>query len=302
MIIINLKDGLGNQMFQYSLGYALSKKNNTKLSLDLRVLNEFKKNPPNNYIVRDYDLDIFNISYEKPQYQNILKIFEVLSKYKYRFHISKILDKLNMNTFLERSRMYENRILESKNKNLYLDGYWQSEKYFSNYRNEILDIFNFKTIEHEQHNIDIIKKINSLNSVCVNVRRTDHIKENASALDTINLAYYTKAIEHLKKLEKSELHFFIFSDDIDWCKKNLSFIPNINFVEHALYAGKKFYNYLYLMTQFKKFIIPNSTFAWWGAWLSKHENKTVIVPAKWHKTDFYEAADIIPDNWIVINN
>ena len=302
MIIVNLKDGLGNQMFQYSLGYALSKKNDTNLSLDLRVLNEFKKNPPYDYTVRDYDLDIFNINYEKPKYKKILKIFEIFPKYKHRFFISKIFDKLKMNTFLERSRKYEYRILESKNKNLYLDGYWQSEKYFSNYRNEILDIFNFKTIEHEKYNIDIIKKINNLNSVCINVRRTDHVMEHASALDTVNIEYYKKAIEHLKKLEKSELHFFIFSDDIEWCKKNLSFIPNINFVDHGLYSGKKFYNYLYLMTQFKRFIIPNSTFAWWGAWLSKHKNKTVIVPAKWHKVDFHEAADIIPDNWIVINN
>ena len=116
-------------------------------------------------------------------------------------------------------------------------------------------------------NIQFINKINKEDSVCLNVRRTDHIIYDKKEFDVIDFAYYKKAINYFKLKLGANVKFYVFSDDLKWCKKIFKNIKNVIIVDHS-YSGKKFYNYLYLMKNFKYFIIPNSTFAWWGAWLS----------------------------------
>jgi hypothetical protein len=300
MIIVNLKDRLGNQMFQYALGYVLAKRNNSQLCLDLRTLNEEPKNLPKNWVTRTYDLDIFGIIPKKPKFIDLLKTFQFNKRYVIRFHIADFLDRLGYITILDRTRLFDPRILYRKEKTLYLDGYWQTEKYFLEFRNEILDIYNFNSIENEKHNIEFVNKINNQSSVCLNVRRTDHL--NDTELDVVNMYYYNNAISYCYKSIDSNLHFFVSSDDLDWCKKNFKHIPNITFVEHDKYAGNKFYNYLYLMSKFKNYIIPNSTFAWWAVWLSKEKNKKVLVPKKWSGIDAETDIDAVLKEWIRIDN
>ena len=115
----------------------------------------------------------------------------------------------------------------------------------------------------------------------------------------MDIEYYKKAVEVFKNLIGNDFELFIFSDDLDWCKKNFLFFNKVNYVEHDL-AGKKFYNYLYLMTKFKYFIIPNSSFAWWAAWLSQVNDKKIIAPKKWSGLVDESKVDIVPDLWIKI--
>ena len=112
----------------------------------------------------------------------------------------------------------------------------------------------------------------------------------------MNITYYKNAISKIKKKLGNDIMIYIFSDDLNWCKKNFDFLNKKYFVEHD-FAGYKFYNYLYLMTCFKNFIIPNSSFAWWGAWLSVHKNKIVMTPEKWSGLVDENLIEIVPHNW-----
>jgi hypothetical protein len=298
-VIVNLKDGLGNQMFQYALGYVISKKNKTELKLDLRVFEEKKINPPKDYVQREYDLNIFGIIPKKPSYLDLIKTLQFNKRYTVRFNINKFLDKFNFINILERGRKFENRVLKNKNKTLYIDGYWQCEKYFSILRSNILRIFNFDSLKKKEKNIKFINKINSENSVCLNVRRTDHLTFDKEEFDVVNFIYYKKAINYFKSRLSSNIKFYVFSDDLKWCNKIFKNRKNFIIVDYS-YSGEKFYNYLYLMTNFKHFIIPNSTFAWWGAWLSQKRNKIVVAPKRWSGKLPMNKIDILPNNWIKI--
>ncbi len=301
MITVNIKDGLGNQMFQFATAYALAKKNNTKIICDLRHLEEYgdkNSNRPDGYVVREFCLDIFNINPSKLNFFDKLITFQFNKKYTTRFFFSKILNIISPFNFLERSRKINNKLIKSNSKVLYIDGYWQSEAYFKNYREDLLKIFNFDDLVDEKKNIDLIKKIDFSHDVCINIRRTDHL--NSKELNVITLDYYNKSINHFLK-ENSNRKFYIFSDDIKWSKNQFSNKEKFKIIEHS-YAGKSFKNYLYLMSKFKNFIIPNSTFAWWGAWLSKQDNKIVIVPKKWSGIDPESEIDTPLDEWIKIEN
>lgn len=297
MIIVNLKGGLGNQMFQYATAYCLSVRNNTELVFDLRLMEKYKLNPPPRNPPRDFDLDIFKIEKKIASKKDLFKVLQFPKSYSIRKIISLILDKLNLLVIYEKKRLLDKRILTSKKKNLYLDGYWQVENYFLNHRDEILNIYNFDSLKNIEKNINFIKRISPLNSICVNVRRTDFI--NNPEHNVVDIEYYKNAINKFKKLKGKDLEIFIFSDDLDWCKENFSFFKKTNYVEYD-YAGKKFYNYLYLMTNFTNFIIPNSSFAWWGAWLSQKKKKTIIAPSKWSGLVPKNMYEIVPDNWIKI--
>jgi len=295
MIIVNLKGGLGNQMFQYALGYILAKKKNCDLFCDIRLQEFYKKNPPPRNVPREIDLDIFGIKIESPSNWLLFKVLHNFSNYRVRKYIIFILDFFGALALRERKRVFEKRVFDNKSINLYLDGYWQSEKYFIDYKKDILKIFNFDNLKKESKNISFFKSINIGNSVCLNVRRSDFL--NNPEHNTVDINYYKKAIDLIEKKINSELNYYIFSDDIDWCKKNFNFLKKKFIIDHS-FAGKKFINYLYLMTNFKFYIIPNSTFAWWGAWLSQIDEKLVIAPQKWSGLYDNDKIDIVPDDWI----
>lgn len=297
MIIVNLKGGLGNQMFQYATGFTLAKKKQTNLLFDIRLQEKYKINPPPRNVPRNIDLDIFGIKLEICSEKDLLKVFQFNKEYKIRNLISVFLDKINFLVFRERKRVFEERFFNLKGKKWYLDGHWQSEKYFKDYRKEILNIFNFDSLKDLKINKKFIKNILSKKSVCVNVRRTDFI--NNPEHNVLDIEYYKKAVEVFKNLIGNDFELFVFSDDLDWCKKNFLFFNKVSYVEHN-FAGNKFYNYLYLMTKFKYFIIPNSSFAWWGAWLSQVNDKKIIAPKKWSGLVDENKIDIIPDSWIKI--
>ena len=296
MIVVKLMGGLGNQMFQYAFAKNLSIKNNVPLKIDLSFL--LDRSPKENFIFRDFDLDIFNINFEVVQENEIENgsLFNASKGF-----LSSLFSKKKS---LEDVKLMEDHFyFEEKNikedKDIYLEGYWQCEKYFHENETIIRKDFSFKyplSVAESELN-DLVSKVGS---VCVNFRRTDFLdlKNSAETHGVVDYDYYIKAIDLIAKRIKSP-HFFIFSDDIEWCKENVKITYPITFVEHS-FKGEKFSSYLQLMKNCKHFIIPNSTFAWWAAWLSESKDKIVIAPNNWFKDPTLQSqtSDIIPSNWI----
>jgi hypothetical protein len=262
--------GMGNQMFQYAFGKRLSLQTGRELILDLSFLN--RRDLGSNFVYRNYDLDIFNLSEHKivnnfeENYDLIVDDFDF-----------KLKDLTPIDNIIE-------KCLNNKSENIYLDGYWSSPKYFSN---NINSEFSFRdTIINES--TSLLQDILSSNSVLLNIRRTDFL--NGDFHGVFGKDYILNSINKLNKTEDN-LKFFIFSDDIEWCNNNLHDIPNSVIVDH-IHKGNKFSNYLQLMTNCKHFIIPNSTFAWWAAYLSQNQNKKVIHPEIWLK-EFNATCDLL---------
>jgi hypothetical protein len=278
MIIVRLKGGMGNQMFQYAFGRVLSLKFNTPLKLDLSFLKNRNMGP--NFVYRDYDLDLYNINEDFDfTWDNIGVLAEPESD-------------------LTFNQQFIDIVSKNFNKKIMIDGYFQSEKYFLGYNDQIKKDFEFRDKVEESSDekiLEMYNKINSSNSVLINVRRTDFL--NGDFHGVIGMDYINNAVSFIEsKVDKP--NYFIFSDDIEWCKDNIK-LDNMTIVDHS-YKGDRFGYYLQLMKACKNFIIPNSSFAWWAAWLNENENKIVIAPKKWFNNESVNTKDLIPSNWIRI--
>ena len=244
MTIIQIIGGLGNQMFQYALFRSLHDK-------DSEVYYEtFDAQPHHN----GFELDkIFNIIQSPASDRSIL------------FKLSR---------FQEESWSKFNPEVLNK-KNTYICGNWQNRNYFP--ADEILNKdFTFKQ-ELDPKNQEILKEIQESNSVSLHVRRTDYISLAGFYFQATWINYYGIAVNHISKNAKEKpLKFFVFSDDIEWCKKNFM-IPAV-YVENK---GANSWKDMLLMSNCKHNIIANSTFSWWGAWLNKNPEKMVITPKQW---------------------
>ncbi len=294
MIIVKLIGGLGNQMFQYSLGRHLAVKYNAELKLDTAYL--LDRRPRTDMVYRDYDLSIFTIDEKIATSCEVARFTGNYSSYWKRagFYLFKKIN--NPKIINEQFLHFDHTVLEV-GASAYLAGFWQSEKYFKDVESIIRSDFMFK-INLSPNSKELAHRIEAANAVCLNVRRADYITNPLSSkyLGFIGLDYIHQAVETIaEKVDKPE--FFIFSDDIEWCEQNIQLKHPYTIVSHT-YAGAKFSDYLQLMTLCKHFIIPNSTFGWWAAWLCKHPDKIIIAPRNWVKESSRYNKDLIPENWI----
>jgi len=269
-------------MFQYALGRNLALKNNTILKFDISELEQDK--------LRNYELAVFNISGSIAS--RFLRVF--IRKLNHKI-ILKILGQYFL--YIKQQDNYFNKDILEKKGNIILDGYWQSENYFKEIRNIIIKDFTIK-FEPDKRNKLMIEKIENSNSVCIHIRRGDYIdnKKTNKYHGTCSLEYYYNSIEIIIKKVKNPT-FFIFSDDYQWTKENLKLkYPTIHINNNSPEKG---YEDLRLMKNCKHYIIANSSFSWWGAWLSNNRNKIVCTPKRWflHKDE----GDLIPDSWIRVD-
>ena len=168
-----------------------------------------------------------------------------------------------------------------------IQGYFQSEKYFKHIESEIRQDFEFRN-EILEPCMDMIEGLKS--PVSLHVRRTDYVTNpNHSALD---LDYYKTSIS-----EFGDSQILIFTDDVEWCNDQELFSTDQFMISES---GSPYID-LCLMTLCSGHIIANSSFSWWGAWLSG--SKKVIAPKDWFKgsnNEHLDTTDLIPNNWITL--
>lgn len=289
MIIIRLKGGMGNQMFQYAFGLSLANKLNTNLKVDLSSLLDRSKG---DFVYRNYDLDIFTL---KAEFLNSPQLLKTIYRSKSRA-VTKLVEKrvISKRPYVKEIDFhFQNDLIAKAAKNTVYEGWFQSHLYFQDIEAQVRNAFQFKTpiLDSSQ---ELLDKINTSNAVCLNVRRTDFLK--VDNLNTTNLDYFIKAANHMASIVDKPV-FFIFSDDVKWCQENIKLAYPTQLVGHE-HKGRKFGNYLQLMIACKHYIIPNSSFAWWAIWLNNHSEKHVIAPKKWFNDEKIDTSDLTYEHWI----
>jgi len=285
MIIIKLTGGIGNQMFQYAFGRYLSKVLDQELFLNIEIYDLGLSN-------RSYDLNIFELANVKVGNSN--DVIDIITNSGQS--ISQIIEKSFEYDELIVEYLLQYNKIKKKQTHFVLIGYWQSEKYFKTIYHLLFKDFKFKNpLKPKWAKINNI--IKGTNSIMLNVRRGDYL-DKLDYHGVVKDEYINRSILYMEKNVKDP-YFFIFSDDMDWCKKNIKMNNNIMFVGEEYYDPQYQY-YLQLMVNCKHFIIANSTFAWWSAYLSQNNDKIVIAPKNWFYDKSINTKDIIPDNWIKI--
>tara|TARA_B100002051_G_scaffold174604_1_gene165142 strand:- start:273 stop:1022 length:750 start_codon:yes stop_codon:yes gene_type:complete len=228
----------------------------------------------------------------------------------YRYLIKKI--KIKYDLFKKKKSF----LFESKDKNkftkfnyikldnfddkIYVDGNFESEKYFQDYRNDLLKQFSFKRNISNNKYLDVIK---NHNVVSISVRQNRYSERMSNKFDqySINKSqdFVDKTIEYIYqsiKFIKSKVHnpkFLLWSNDFTGLEK---YFPTNEFL-YVINSQNKILNDFYLLTQCKYFIVGPSTFSWWGAWLSNNESKICIRPKNINPSN---NLDFWPESWISI--
>lgn len=294
MIIVQLKGGMGNQMFQYAFGRYLSLKNNSTLVLDTSFLQS--KLPIKKLATQmRYELHVFNIRAEVRTGFFTSTIFSYPFA-KGEYLLRKTIYTLNYKIVNEKDFSFHQDFLAATD-NSYLTGNFQSEQYFKEVEKEIRNDFTFKP-EMDASNLDWQEKIERCNAVSLHIRRGDYlsISKNAQKFAAVPLSYYQEAVQMIIT-KIPDVEFFIFSDDMAWVKEHLKISAPVHFVNNNQ-SKKSAYMDMRLMSLCKHNIIANSTFSWWGGWLNSHPEKMVIAPSKWFEDSTINSKDIYPSEWI----
>lgn len=284
MIIIKLYGGIGNQLFQWAFGTAMGERRNEHVKFDVSSFEidelrnfELKHIIPNIEIAASNEVKIAlgNKSFVSQLNRKFGTLFLPLHKRKIVY---------------EQSFLHDTAI-HTSNSPHYYDGYWQNEKYFRDERQTILN--HLKTLSFAPPTWQ--KKIANTISCSIHVRRGDYVKNKAvnETFGTCTLDYYKKAIQKILDAEPTTT-FFIFSDDIDWCKATFDFIVKKEFIDDTSSAFEDFS----LMQLCQNSIIANSSFSWWAAWLNNNASKQTVAPEKWFANSPFDYREIVPENWI----
>ncbi|OMD98679.1 hypothetical protein BSK54_22010 [Paenibacillus odorifer] len=301
MIIVKMIGGLGNQMFQVAFAKMLAIEYGDEIYLDISVYNKYK--------IRSFSLSNLNIGSSVKYCEDIrlsrMNKFYLKSSQKsyhiYQAIVKKVFkkDKFGKILFIQLSKIglyynFDRYYYSSSLNNVSLKciyGYFQSEKYFEKYKNQIIEELMVKTPPTEIEKT-LLQEIISNNAVGVSMRLGDDYV-NSSSLNVCNEEFYYKAMDEIYK-GNNDVVFYIFSDSIERAKTQFNFKYPVRYIE-----GFKDYESLRLLYSCKHFIISNSSFSWWGAFLASNSTKIVISPDRWYN-DSKVKPDIYLDDMTLI--
>lgn len=291
MIITNILGGLGNQMFQYAAGRALSLARGSSHLLDISAFR-------NSSVHQGFEVQrIFACPI---QIASIADVRSVLG-WQYSPFSRRVLAYPALALFRRKSLVIEPHFhywsgIDAFSDDCYLQGYWQSEKYFLDVMQVIRADFTF-TIPLDRRNADLAAQIGDVNAISLHVRRGDYVSnpETTAHHGVCSLDYYRSAIQYVKE-HVEQPHFFIFSDDLVWVKEHLKTDVPCCYVDHN--RGAESYKDMQLMSLCKHHIIANSSFSWWGAWLGANPEKLVVAPERWFRNENQETRDLYCAGWI----
>ena len=291
-IIVQILGGLGNQMFLYALGRAMAHRSGASLLLDTNVIEHARQETP-----RSYDLDIFRMKPTLARRADVAR---------YHSHGAGLLGKIvhrlrgasGASEILHQYRFeYEPKVLDLRPP-IYITGFWQSYRYFIDIEDALRRDFTFRD-ELPPAAADHARAIAELGTVCVHVRRGDYTEpRHADFIGPCSIDYYRRAVARVREFVERPV-FFIFSDDLAWCRANFDWLGDAaRFVAYGTAPGfKQHASDLQLMTRAECFITANSTFSWWAAWLAGDRARLVITPKEWFKDPRLRTDDLIPAHW-----
>lgn len=297
MIIVKLMGGLGNQMFQYAAARRLALQHGTEVVFDASYFDYC----PTWDTPRQYELGHLCV---KARFATAIEAaemsgFNLPAAPRFKMIFRRLLGAgAKVNLYREEPNRFCREVLDLPD-NTYLFGYWQSDRYFSDISIILREDLKIGTAL-EGVNKDIAVQISSTEAVAVHFRRGDYVSSAKTAAFHGNLteAYYLRAIEELCRTV-SNPHLYIFSDDPDWVRHELTFPVPVTIVDHN--PPERGYEDLRLMSFCRHAIIANSSFSWWGAWLINNPNKVVVAPQRWFNDKSKNMPDLIPSDWLQVD-
>lgn len=288
MIISQIFGGLGNQLFQYAAGRALAVRHGTTLRLDTSAFRQYK--------LRSYDLRHFRIEASEMSVPELEALGLGVAKPGRLAHLARrLLGSPKVPVIKERGFGFDSRLLDAPD-TCYLEGYWQSPRYFNSVAARIRSELGVRE-PLAGRNLEIARQMTHHTAVSLHVRRGDYVSNAHTSRyhGTCGPEYYAAA-ETLLQARVGEMHLYVFSDEPDWAEANLHFLSSATIVRHN--GPEQGHEDLRLMSLCRHHIVANSTFSWWGAWLCNHADKLVVAPRNWFAEANLSAADLIPDDWI----
>lgn len=327
VVIVNIKCGLGNQLFQYATGRALAIKKNA----ELKVYRQNDMLPGRMYQLNKFKADIFeaseddvkkiispsNIINKKINYVIYLIKKNSLARFIARIIKRKLIKSLpdsigfvNQESFFREDDVSEwstkyRKEINDINPPCFIQGYFPSYKYFHEIRSVLLEEFNELSVPISDKGKEVLSLIENSKSVSINFRRGDAVSISEVELWYKNIVteeYYNNAIDYIKSRVRDP-YFFVFSNDIKWVKDNFNFRDSlVYFVDHN--NSDSGYEDLYLMSKCKHNITTGySSFSWWGAYLNNNPNKIVLRTKQACGIDRYNFPDdLYPPEWTIIES
>ncbi|MGC8880317.1 MAG: alpha-1,2-fucosyltransferase [Anaerolineae bacterium] len=297
MVIVQLIGGLGNQMFQYAAGRALAWRRGTALKLDISAFAS--------YTLRSYRLHVFRIHEDFATPQEVAAVQaggcsrtdRLLWRIRRRLGHVPYYARPIYREREHRAHVFDANLAQAR-RDVYLIGYWQSEKYFATIADLIREEFQLKR-EPSATSRELAQRICDCQAVSLHVRRGDYVTNPRThqVHGVCSLEYYARCIAYIEQRVERPT-FFVFSDDMDWARDHIRPAHPTVYVTHN--GAARDYEDLWLMSQCKHHILANSSFSWWGAWLCENPDKIVIAPRRWFNEPGHDTRDLLPEGWVAL--
>ena len=301
MIISWLTGGLGNQMFQYAAGLALAHRRRTVLKLDVSWFREYSEYEQHNR----YALECLNVTeqfatreeIERTRGLVLTKAEKLSARWARQLHLFQYANRLEGHGTHHRARSFEfYPEFWGLPDETYLEGMWQSEKFFAPVAELLRLHFSFR-YPAAPAVAETLGSIRAAPSAAVHFRRGDYIRNEQFAKNNgaLDFDYYHRALELLLQREP-KVKLFVFSDDIDAVEREFHPPCEAHFVRST--STWNSFEKIRMMSACDHAIIANSTFSWWAAWLGEKPGKYIFAPHRWFaQGSNHSCIDLVPERW-----